>query len=122
MALTVPDLEAAVEWYVRVLGLEVLFDEEGGTRRASVLRFPDGPIAIGLVWHAGATGRFDPTVVGLDHAAFSVATRDDLVRWAERLDAEGVEHSGVVDAGPGAILNFKDPAGIALAIFWDKPG
>ena len=39
---------------------------------------------------------------------------------SERLAARGVDHSGVIDVPPGAILNFKDPDGIGLALFWDR--
>jgi hypothetical protein len=42
-------------------------------------------------------------------------------RWAERLDEHGVVHSGPIAVPPGEILNFMDPDGIALALFWDKP-
>lgn len=76
--------------------------------------------AVGLVWHEGATERFDPRVVGLDHLSFAVARREDVDDWARHLDSEGVAHSGAIDVPPGAILNFKDPDGIALAIFWDR--
>jgi hypothetical protein len=30
------------------------------------------------------------------------------------------EASNVIEIAPGAILNFKDPDGIALALFWDR--
>lgn len=63
---------------------------------------------------------FDPTVVGLDHAAWSVATRADLDRWQELLEARGIVHSAIVDLGVASILNLKDPDGIALALFWDE--
>jgi glyoxylase I family protein len=122
VALTVHDLDASVTWYQEVLGLEVHFREDGDTRRACVFRFPDGGFAVGLVEHASEGGSgFDPTRRGLDHLAFAVRSRDELVGWANRLDEHGVAHSGAVDAGPGAILNFTDPDGIALALFWDKP-
>ena len=58
--------------------------------------------------------------MGLDHFSFAVERRADLDAWAQRLDDEGVVHSGVIDVPPGAILNLKDPDGIALAIFWDR--
>lgn len=121
IALTVRDLEASASWYERVLDLRELFREEGERRRAVVFRFAAGAnAAVGLVWHAGTTGSFDPVNVGLDHVSFMVRQREDLDGWARRLDDEGVAHSGVVDVPPGAMLNFKDPDGIALALFWDR--
>jgi glyoxylase I family protein len=64
---------------------------------------------------------FEPTVVGLDHLSFTVRSQEDMRRWAARLDELRIEHSGPVEVPPGEILNFKDPDGIALALFWDKP-
>jgi catechol-2,3-dioxygenase len=59
-----------------------------------------------------------PGLTGASHVAFTVATRDDLDDWATHLEVNGIENSGAVDVPPGAILNFKDPDGIALALFW----
>ena len=121
VALTVSDLATSAAWYQRVLGLVELFREDGNDRRAVVFGFPGGGHAVGLVWHAETTGAFDPRQVGLDHFSFVVERREDLDAWVQHLDDKGVAHSGVVDVPPGAILNFKDPDDIALAIFWDRP-
>lgn len=120
-ALSVSDLDVSTTWYCEVLGLHVAFREEGDERRASVLRFGDGRVAVGLTEHGEHHGPFDPAHIGLDHVAFSVMTLDDLHEWAAHLAAIGVDSSGVLDIPPGAILNFKDPDGIALALFWDRP-
>ena len=40
-------------------------------------------------------------------------------QWVERLDAIGIEHSGRIDIGIGAILNFADPDGTQLSIFYE---
>jgi glyoxylase I family protein len=120
VALTVTDLNRSVTWYTTVLGLEELFRETGDVRNASVLGFATGGFAVGLVQHAGTEPGFDPRTIGLDHVSFAVPFEEDLADWATRLDAHGVEHSGVIQVPPGAILNFKDPDGIALSIFWDR--
>ena len=120
VALTVTDLDASAAWYRDVLGLVELFREDSPARRAVVFGFAGGGTAVGLVEHTPAGVPFDPTNVGLDHVAFSVPTRSDLDDWAARLDRLGVAHSGAIDVPPGAILNFKDPDGVALALFWDR--
>lgn len=72
------------------------------------------------MWHARHSEPFEPTHIGLDHLSFSVDRREDLDAWVRLFDDRDVAHSGVIDVPPGAILNFKDPDGIALAIFWDR--
>jgi glyoxylase I family protein len=121
VALTVTDLNASIEWYAAVLGFEELFREDGQQRRACVMRFPGGGQQVGLVQFLPVEERgFDPHRIGLDHLAFAVATRAELDAWAERLTAAGVDHSGAIEVPPGVILNFKDPDGIALGLFWDR--
>ena len=121
VALSVTDRDRSADWYRKVLGFEELFREESAERRACVMRFAGGHYSVGLVEHSGHRDDFDARRTGLDHLAFTVETRTDLDRWALRLDRQGVEHSGVLEIPVGAILNLRDPDGIALALFWDDP-
>jgi catechol-2,3-dioxygenase len=120
-SLTVRDRDRSAAWYTSVLGFEELFREDAPERRACVMRFPAGGYSLGLVEHIPALDDpFDPRRRGLDHLAFSVTTDAVLAEWATDLAGAGVDHSGVVEIPTGAILNFKDPDGIALALFWDR--
>lgn len=122
VALTVSDLDRSAAWYADALGLIELFREESPTRRAIVFRLPNGThAAVGLVEHVGAGSRaFDPTVTGLDHFALTVSSQDGMRQWVDHLDAHHIDHSGIIEVPPGQILNFKDPDGIALSLFWDR--
>lgn len=121
IAFTVTNLDRSEAWYRDLFGVEVMLSEHGPVRRALVMR--NDAITIGLVQHGreSSTG-FDPTVTGLDHAAFTVTSRADLDEWADELTRRGIAYSGPIDVPPGAILNFKDPDGIALSLFWDRDG
>jgi glyoxylase I family protein len=121
VALTVRDLEASSPWYERVFDLETVMDEPGEQRAARVYRLAGTSTWLGLVQHQANDGSpFSPTRTGLDHLAVAVESRDAVDEWAAHLDALGIEHSGAIDVPPGAILNFPDPDGIQLSIFWDR--
>lgn len=121
-SLSVRDLDRSAEWYERVLRLSLLFEEDGGERRARVYRLDGSTAMLGLVQHAGAgDDGFRPDRTGLDHLAFDVESLEEARRWAEHLDDLGVEHSGVIEIPTGAICNFRDPDGIQLALFWERP-
>jgi len=121
VSLSVTDLDASASWYADTFGFEELFREEAEARRACVMVFADGGYSVGLVEHGASAGEpFDAVRTGLDHLALAVPSRADLDRWAARLDAAGIAHSGPVDIPVGAILNLRDPDGMALALFWDR--
>lgn len=121
VALTVRDLDRSTAWYRDVFDLAEIRNETSDHRRAVVLSSPDGQVQIGLVQHLPTSDEpFDPTTTGLDHMAWAVPSLEELERWQQRFRERDVVHSPLVDLGHVAIINFKDPDGIALALFWDR--
>ncbi len=121
ISLSVSDFDRSLGWYRMVFEAEVMLDEPADHRHAAVLTLPGTDLLIGLgQFHERDDLAFDPSRTGLDHFAFAVATREDLDGWADHLDRLGIEHSGPLEIPPGAILNFKDPDGIALALMWRR--
>ena len=121
VAVTIRDLDASVAWYKELLGFEELFSEDAPDRRACVMKFPNGSFGVGLVEYPTVPFEaFDPRHSGLDHLAFTVDTLEGIRDWATKLSGAGVIHSGVIEIPSGAILNFKDPDGLALALFWER--
>ena len=121
LALSVRDLDASAAWYEALFDLETVMDEPGDDRRARVYRLRGTEVMLGLTQHAGNDGGgFRPDRTGLDHAAFSVATRAGVDAWVSRLDDASISHSGAIDIPNGAILNFADPDGIQLSFFYES--
>lgn len=120
VAINVRDLEKAVQWYSDVLGFAPLFPYDTDAFQRRIMRHPSG-VVIGLTRHNHDDGdaAFNERVTGLDHLAFGVASRDELESWAQRLDAAGVEHSGVKETpATGSILiAFRDPDNIQLELY-----
>lgn len=113
LALTVRDPEVSRAFYCDLLGFMV------------VLETPVGPVCIhrrsgftiALLSPPDASGEeFSPLRTGLDHLGLAAASRDELVQWAERLEAAGVSYSPIQDMPLGHHLNFTDPDGIALEL------
>jgi glyoxylase I family protein len=117
VAVTVCDLEASESWYTRLLGVEPVLDEDTGPFRHIVYALGGTLFGLHGFPHLKSNDGFDERRPGLDHVAFGCASRDELVDWAARLDELGIAHGGVVDAGYGSGLSFRDPDNIALELF-----
>lgn len=124
LGLTVRNVELSEEWYGKVFGFQRAFVEphHGGTGYAVVMTIPGTSIFMGLDKHDAHQGeRFEEHRTGLDHLSLGVASRDDMDRWVEHLDALGVEHSTINDITepfPAATICFRDPDHIALELTW----
>ena len=97
---------------------------DDGSQRDICLVEPTSGLEICLVEYAsGGREPFDEFRPGLDHLEFLVADRSDLDRWADRLDALGIAHSGVKEPSytANAMLTFRDPDNIQLEFFWLAP-
>lgn len=127
IALTVSDLDASVEWYEQVFGIQQVLDvpHDGGT--ATVLADSDFRLVIGLHRHDHNPGaQFAETRSGLDHVSFRVDGRDELTAWGDRLTELGVRQTDVADqpltqapiadTAYGSVLVFRDPDNIQLEL------
>ena len=117
VALTVRNLDVSVPWYTALIGSAPVLDEDTGPFRHIVYAL--GGTLFGLHGFPDLTSKdqFDERRPGLDHVSFGCASRAELTEWAARLDALGVAHGEIVDAGYGSGLSFRDPDNIALELF-----
>jgi catechol 2,3-dioxygenase-like lactoylglutathione lyase family enzyme len=99
------------------LGVTPVIDEDTGPFRHIV--FALGGTLLGLHGfpELTSTAPFDERRPGLDHIAFTCASRDELVEWVERLDMLGIGHGEIQDAGYGSGVAFRDPDNIQLELF-----
>ena len=124
VALTVKDVEVSGPWYRRLLGTDPVLDEHTNAGFRHLVWVLDGGTLLGIHQHErGAPDeRFTEFRVGLDHVAFACGSRAELEKWMDRLNELEIGHGGIVDAGYGSGLSFRDPDGIALELFAPAPG
>ena len=116
VAMTVSDLARSVPWYERLFDAKPVLDEDTG--RFHHVVWAVGSTVVGLhEFPAGESQAFDERRIGLDHVAFSCADRAELERWQAWLEELAIPHGGIVDAGYGSGLSFRDPDNIALEFF-----
>lgn len=123
-AVYVDDLDAAEDFYHRILGLRVIGREEGRH-----VFFQVGPAGVLLAFLADATLKGDHLpphgARGPGHFALGIAT-DELDAWRQRLRDRGVAIEKEV-AWPrgGKSLYFRDPAGNSVELItpgvWGLP-
>ena len=122
--LSVTDLDASETFYTDLLGATRVLEGRNDDHHFSAryLLHPESLLILGLVQHDGTDGtRFDEHHVGLDHLSFNVETRDELDAWRDKLDEDGVGHSGIAEADMWDVLVVRDPDNIQLEFFYMKP-
>lgn len=122
VTLTVVDAEASAEWYQRLLGPAEVIRREGDGWTRVRLRWPGG-LVIGVTRHSGteAGDRFEHERIGLDHVGLGCASEADVRGWAEHMDREGIEHGPVEDVPYGWAVTARDPDGIPVEFFCQRP-
>ena len=117
VALTVTDLDKSVPWYRRLFDADTVLDEDTGPFRHVVWAVGDTLVGLHQFPEGTSGASFDERRPGLDHLAFACSDRSQLEAWEQRLNDLGIHHGGVVDAGYGSGLSFRDPDNIALEFF-----
>jgi catechol 2,3-dioxygenase-like lactoylglutathione lyase family enzyme len=113
----VSDLALSLAWYERVLGAvrrpEFDHHTNSGEVYAHILEVPglDHVVELRKAPKAAAA------LAGFDPVTYSVATRADLGKWIEHLDALGVGNSGELLGIVGWLLVFQDPDKAVIRIY-----
>jgi glyoxylase I family protein len=119
VTLTVRDLTVSTPWYEALFDAAPVIDEDTDPDMRHTVYMVGNGTLVGLHQHGtrAPDERFSEFRVGLDHVSFGCANRDELEKWARRLDELGIQHGDIKDATYGSGLSFQDPDGIALEFF-----
>jgi len=119
VAVTVRDLSVSVPWYQALFDAEPVLDEDTDPDMHHTVFLLGNGTLFGVHQHKtpAPAESFSEYRVGLDHIAFGCESREELEKWASRLDELGVARGRIKDAAYGSGLSFRDPDGIALEFF-----
>jgi catechol 2,3-dioxygenase-like lactoylglutathione lyase family enzyme len=111
------DIDASVRFYTEVLGLQIsdVYGDDLVPGRMVFMRFSADHHGIALVGGAASGPRNE-----LNHFALEVATLDEVFAARQHLMAHGVpiNFQGRRRAGSQIAVEFKDPDGNNVEIFW----
>lgn len=117
LVVSVSDLERSVDFYTRILGLQVMGRIPGVVFLAANGR-DHHELALGEI--GSEAGKARPDQIGLIHFAFRLRTEDDLLEAYETLEREGVEFSCTVNHGVTKSVYFFDPDGHEVEVYVDN--
>jgi catechol 2,3-dioxygenase len=116
--LVVRDIDASVKFYTQVLGFKVsdVYPDSMVKGRMVFMRFNEDHHGLGLVGQGGEISKQRE----LHHLAFEVSTIDEVFRARDHLAKNGVpiDFHGRRRAGSQVSVEFRDPDGHSLEIFW----
>ena len=118
VALYVRDVQAAARFYTDILGFEVSDTYEDDMMPGGAVFLRCNPDHHGIALFKATEA--NPSGAGMHHMAFEVPTLDDVVRARTHLRAHGVpvDFDGRRRAGVQIAVEFRDPDGHRLEIYW----
>ena len=118
VALYVSDIQAAARFYTDILGFEVSDTYQDDMMPGGAVFLCCNPDHHGIALFKATEA--NPVGGGMHHMAFEVPTLDDVVRTRAHLRAHGVpvDFDGRRRAGVQIAVEFRDPDGHRLEIYW----
>ncbi len=115
----VADLDRSLDFYCGVLGFEL---QTRMGAQAAFISAGGYHHHIGLnTWESAGGIPPEPGTTGLFHAAILYPSRRSLADALRRLAEAGVSLDGAADHGVSEALYLRDPDGIGLELYWDRP-
>jgi catechol 2,3-dioxygenase len=117
--LKVADLQRALDFYVGVLGFELM---QRAGKSAAFISAGGYHHHIGLnTWESAGGSPPPPNATGLYHLAIVYPTRRELADALRRLIAAKIPLDGAADHGVSQALYLRDPDGNGVELYWDRP-
>ena len=117
--LKVADLARALDFYVGVLGFELM--QRMGTQ-AAFISAGGYHHHIGLnTWESAGGSPPPPGTTGLYHVAILYPTRAELADALRRVVEAGIQLDGASDHGVSEALYLRDPDENGVELYWDRP-
>jgi catechol 2,3-dioxygenase len=117
--LKVADLQRALDFYVGVLGFQLM--QKYGAQ-AAFISAGGYHHHIGLnTWESLGGSPPTPGSTGLYHTAILYPKRADLADALRRLIAAEIPLDGASDHGVSEALYLRDPDGNGVELYWDRP-
>ena len=116
-AIAAVDSKALAEWYIRLFGLRVVYDN-GKQPPTFLLKAPDGMVIEILPATSGAKTDYSQSAAGFRHLAVTVG---DYEAAEAHLRAHGItEFIERRETETSKLLFFRDPEGNILHLMWRK--
>jgi catechol 2,3-dioxygenase-like lactoylglutathione lyase family enzyme len=118
VALYVADIKRSTKFYTEMLGFEVSDAYDDGMMPGGAAFLRCNPDHHGIALFKATEAK--PAGAGMHHMAFEVPTLDDVVRARAHLRAHDVpvDFEGRRRAGVQLAVEFRDPDGHRLEIYW----
>ena len=117
--LKVADIQRSLDFYVGVLGFELMQDWHGEAAFVSAGGYHHH---IGLnTWQSKGGSPPPPGTTGLFHTAIRYPTRRALADALKRVLDAGIPLDGASDHGVSEALYLRDPDQNGVELYWDRP-
>jgi catechol-2,3-dioxygenase len=118
VGINVNDIEKSKEFYIKLFGFEILFEETLENKRYMFLG-KDGEIIVTL-WEQ-SNKQFSTSTAGLHHLAFMLDSVQELMAFEKKLEEQKITkiYNGIVTHCEGAQSGgvfFLDPDGVRLEV------
>ncbi|MCU1391739.1 MAG: hypothetical protein JWM34_167 [Ilumatobacteraceae bacterium] len=114
MQLVVADIDATVEWYGKVLGMECFQRGTYSGGDYAALRSSTGRFVIGLQTDGGSGSAM------INHLSFAVEDLADLHRQRDAIVAAGIESTDLIEEAASWNFRFCDPDGLMVELTASK--